>query len=299
MSRSHSFRIVALLLLAVFVLTSCQRDEDFTDYTYHIKLKSDCAFVYYPDTGETKYFGDENTKVYPASTTKLLTVLASLSILPQDELITPGDEVYSVEENSSQAYIRPNHTLTLEMLAEGMLIPSGNDAAYAVASACGHALLGDDDASYTEAVDAFVEYMNEYAISLGCTGTHFTKPDGYDGSEHYSTLLDMAIISSASAKNDIIRKYSALSSDKVTYASGHINSWTNTNKLLLEDSKYYNENVVGLKTGSLDDYYSLIAMYDDGELCFIAGVFGSESDDGRYKDVLGIIDGEKYVYYGK
>lgn len=299
MRRSHASRILALLFLAVFVLTSCQRDEDFKDYSYHIKLKSDCAFVYYPDTGETKYFGDENTKVYPASTTKLLTILASLSILPQDELITPGDEVYMVEENSSQAYIRPNHTLTLEMLAEGMLIPSGNDAAYAVASACGHALLDDNNALYTEAVEAFVEYMNEYAASLGCTNTHFTKPDGYDGNEHYSTLHDMAIISSVAAENDIIRKYSALSSDKVTYASGHINSWTNTNKLLLEDSKYYTENVVGMKTGSLDDYYSLIATYNDGELYFIAGVFGSKTDDGRYKDILGIIDGEKYVYYGK
>lgn len=123
-------RLSLLLLLCIilpFTLISCGTEPDFVDYTYHIKLKSDYAFVYYPESGQATYFGSEKQQIYPASTTKLLTILAALEILPEDELISPGDEVYMVESGSSSAYIRPHHTLTLEMLAEGMLLPSGNE----------------------------------------------------------------------------------------------------------------------------------------------------------------------------
>lgn len=285
-------KLSLLLLLCIILpltLVSCGTEHDFVDYSYRINLKSDYAFVYYPESGQETYFGNEEQRIYPASTTKLLTILAALEILPADELITPGDEVYMVESGSSSAYIRPHHTLTLEMLAEGMLLPSGNDAAYAVAAACGYVLLDDSNAEYTDAVERFVEYMNEYATSIGCTGSHFTTPDGYADDEHYSTLHDMALISKLASENEIITKYAALESDDVVYASLHTNTWTNTNKMLDKDSKYYRKNIVGLKTGSLDDYYNLIALYDDGERRFIVGVFGSDTDDGRYKDVLNII----------
>lgn len=284
--RVISFVLAAVLLSPVF--TSCGQ-EDFSGTVIKEKIRSECAFITDVSSGDTVYIsGEADTVVYPASTTKLLTSLAALLCLPADTTITPGDEVYLPEAGSSFAYIRPNHTLTLEMLIEGMLLPSGNDAAYATAAACGYSLAGEE-VGYIEAVDEFVRYMNDYAESLGCTSTNFTTPDGYADEEHYSTLGDMALISRAAYDNEIIRKYAAMPEDNVIYASGHTNTWVNTNKFLDMSSKYYNKYVNGLKTGSLTGNYSLIVSYDDGARECIIGVFGGRDDTSRYKDAADLI----------
>lgn len=255
----------------------------------NVRLRSKSAFVYDLNTEEASFAGD--IKVYPASTTKLLTALCALSIMNPDEEVSPGEEVYMTGEGASSAYIRPGHVLSVEMLIEAMMIPSGNDAAYALAAACGKKLLSDDGAGAEESVFRFVDEMNEYAkTELGCTESNFTTPDGLAGEEHYSTAKDMAKISAAATKNDIIMKYAGCAFDDVQYASGHVNHWDNTNKQLDEASPFYDENIKGMKTGSLDKYYCLITLYDNGESRYIIGVFGSPTDVGRYKDVKNILE---------
>ncbi len=228
--------------------------------------------------------------VYPASVTKLLTALYALTLMEPETLITPGEEVYLPPEGSSSAFIRPNHTLTLEMLIEGMMLPSGNDAAYAVAAAGGKVIAGDDGLTPEEAVAIFVDGMNGYAEVLGCTDTHFTTPDGFAGEEHYSSTADMAVIAKAASENEQIMRYAGIHTADVTYASGHTNTWTNTNAFLDPASAYYNENVVGLKTGSLPDNYCLATVYDNGETQLILGVFGCPDEQARYADTEFLIE---------
>ena len=190
-------------------------------------------FVYDCVTGGfTELTCDEDSRVYPASTTKLLTALLALELMEEDEVIQPGDEVYMTGENASFAYVRPQHRLTVSTLIEGMLLPSGNDAAYALAAACGRRLAGDEALGCEAAVARFVDGMNEYARKIGCTGSRFTAPDGFDGEDNYSCLYDMAIISKLAAENEVIMRYAGLHSDDVTYASGHTITWVNTNKQL-------------------------------------------------------------------
>ncbi len=253
-----------------------------------ITLRSDSAFVYDLAADEIVFY-DGNERIYPASLTKLLTCLTALEVMDPDTVITPGDEVYLPGEGSSTAYIRPHHQLTLEMLVEGMLLPSGNDAAYAAAAACGRVMAADDTLGYEEAVEVFVEGMNRCADSLGCTDSAFAVPDGYAGDENYSTAADMAKIAKAAAENPIIMKYAGLHTDNVIYASGHTNTWVNTNLQLDPESVYYNPGVIGLKTGSLPDNYSLITLVEDGEKRLLIGVFGADSDSGRYRDTAEII----------
>ena len=92
-------------------------------------------------------------------------------------------------------------------------------------------------------------------------------------------------------ENEIIKKYASMSKDSVVYASGHTNEWTNTNKLLDKDGKFYSKYVTGLKTGSIDGEYSLIFSFEleDGRR-YIAGVFGSDGKDDRFYDALKIIE---------
>lgn len=254
-----------------------------------VTLHSPDAFVYDCTTGETLLHGEG--RVHPASLTKLLTCLTALDVMDPDTVIVPGDEVYFPGEGSSSAFIRPHHALTLEMLVEAMMLPSGNDAAYAAAAACGRVMADDDSLSPADAVTVFVNGMNDYAARLGCTDSRFTVPDGYAGDENYSTAADMAKIAKAASENGIIMKYAGLHEDSVTYASGHTNTWVNTNLQLDPDSPFFSEHVTGMKTGSLPGNFCLITRFNDGSTDAIIGVFGAPSDDARYRDTEKIIAG--------
>lgn len=272
-------------VLAVFGCSACTSELSMS--VGDIPLRSRSAFIYDMNSKETKFSDD--ARIYPASTTKLLTALTALELMDPELEVSPGEEVYMTGEGASSAYIRPGQTLTLEMLIEAMIVPSGNDAAYAVAAAGGRVLLSDGSADAEKSVFRFVDEMNRYAEKLGCKNTNFTTPDGLAGEDHYSTSSDMAKIAAAAAENNIIMKYAATASDDVTYASGHTNTWINTNKQLDKSSPYYNANIKGMKTGSLDGYYCLISLYDDGENKYIIGTFGASDDAGRYKDTENIL----------
>ena len=252
-------------------------------------MRSDCAFALCGEEGIEEYFGSSrDTDVIPASITKLVSIHTALELLSPDDPVTPGDEVFLPPAGASSAFVRPHHTLTVEMLIEGMLLPSGDDAAYALAAAGGRAIPGHENDDYPEAVAAFVEKMNRTARDSSCLNTHFTVPDGYD-KENRSTLGDMAVLCRLVAGDTLVRKYASLASDEVTYASGHTNTWVNTNKQLDPSSKWYDPRVIGLKTGSLPKNYSLVTLVVIDGKKWIIGVFGAPSDGARYRDTRRII----------
>ncbi len=258
-----------------------------------IDILSGQAFVYDVANHEFIYKKGEELVVYPASTTKLLTILFALELLGLDEIITPGSELALVASDSSIAYIKSHHRLSVEMLIEGMLLPSGNDAAYALAAAAGKKLAGSEDIDGREAVEYFIRGMNEYAEQIGLCGSRFTSPDGYYNDNHYTTTEDIALISMIASQNEIIMKYAGMKYDNVTYASGHTNRWINTNLMLDDESEFFCEYVTGLKTGSAGaGNYNLICTVtlDDGSREYIIGLFSSDNKENRYRDALKIID---------
>ena len=253
-----------------------------------LELLAPQAFVYDCQAGEIVYRKGDDRVVYPASTTKLLTILCALEHLAPNELITPGDELSLVGAGSSVAYIKEHHTLTAEMLVEAMLLPSGNDAAYALAAAAGHRI--DPTATGVEAVSVFMKEMTDYASRLGLVGTCFTSPDGLAGAEHYSTLEDILLVARLAMQNSVITRYAALAEHDIIYASGHSNHWENTNELLHPDSPYYHAAVTGLKTGSLDRNYCLIFTATLNGRDYIVGLFGEWEKNDRYTDAHTVLD---------
>ena len=256
-----------------------------------VSVDSPQAFVYDVSNDTIIFTKGEDKVIYPGSTTKLLTALYALTVLPEDAIVTPGNELSLVKTGSSVAYIKSHHKLTVKMLVEGMLIPSGNDAAYVLAAAAGRAIAGDESLDGICAADVFMGGLNDYAKKIGLCGTYFTVPDGYAGKEHYTTTEDMAIIARLASKNELISEYTSKASSEVVYASGHTNTWINTNKLLDPESEYYSRYAKGLKTGSIDDEYSLVFSFefDDGRE-YIAGVFGADNKNVRFEDALEIIN---------
>lgn len=255
-------------------------------------LESPYVFVYNSGT-ETMYYtsGGENTRIAPASLTKLLTAIVALEVLEEDQVITVGSEVSLINPYSSVCYISKGQKLRVDMLIEGLLLQSGNDAAYTLAAAAGRKLANNPDLSAKGALRRFVEHMNYRAKEMGLENTHYENPDGIDGEDHYTCLKDLAIVSELAMKNPTIRKYVAMASHYVTYESGQTITWSNTNELLHKDSQYYCAAAVGLKTGTTTKAGNCLisAFPKDGGYLFI-GVLGSASYSGRYKDTLLLYD---------
>ena len=255
-----------------------------------ISLQCGQAFVYNCNTGEMVAVKGQGETLYPASTTKILTILAAMEHVPLDQQITAGDELSLLAADASVAYVYGGVTLTAEQMIEGMLLPSGNDAALALAAVAGRAYAGDDTMPGLDAVEVFADAMNEYAASIGMTNSHFTNPDGYMDENHYTTVEDMARLSVAAAENETIMKYCGLAYDKVTYVSGEEQEWYNTNVMLNQGSEWYNPYVTGMKTGSFTGSYCLLATLEHEDQKYAVGVFTGADNTARYGDVNTISD---------
>ena len=151
------------------------------------------------DTKDKTVLFEKNAdkKMYPASTTKIMTALVALETLEeigagQDSRVTVPDEAAGLE--GSSVYLKAGQQVTMEELLYGMMLQSGNDAAAAVAICCG----GD--------METFVEKMNDKAAALGCGSTHFTNPSGLHDEEHYTTARDLAIIGAAAMEREDFRR---------------------------------------------------------------------------------------------
>lgn len=260
-----------------------------------LSVSAEHAFLY--DVGTDSLIwnkGDLDDRLYPASVTKLWTVLVALNYLLPDTPVSVGDEVLLIAADSSKAGIKKGMRTSVEGLVYAMLLPSGNDAAYALAAACGRAIVGQDDLSGRRAVDVFVERMNEHAAREGLTGSHFTNPDGYHDNDHYTTLADMIKIAKMSVESELMVRICSISAVDLKVESGETLSLKNSNLLVNENSKYYLPEAIGLKTGYTKraGYCLISAARIDGRL-IITAVFDSESVFSRFDDATVLFDAVK------
>lgn len=250
------------------------------------ELTAQYVFVADGPTGNVLYEqGGMDTRIYPASITKLFTAWVALRKLDPQTPVTAGSELSLVAPDSSRAFIYDGQTVSVEQLVQGMLMNSGNDAAYILATAAGRAISGDDRLEPAAAVSRFVDEMNLCAVALGLEGTHFVTPDGYHDENHYTTMEDLVVIAQLCMLDDTIRKYSAMDREKVVYLSGHTNTWINTNLLVDPSSPYYMSQACGLKTGHTNaSGYCLLSAVRRDDGYDIIGVFGATGYMERFDD---------------
>ncbi len=257
-----------------------------------ISLNQCFAVVYDEDTASIifKNYGLD-TRIYPASTTKLLTALYALHVCEPSYLIKVETELDQVASDASVAGIAKGQIYTLDQLIGMMLIPSGNDAAYTIAKGVGLKLC-DEGCTIGEALLAFMNGLNEYAKEvIGTTNTNFITPDGYHDVNHKTTLMDMLRVSIAAEQNEIIMKYVGLRNCTFNGITGNKIEVKNTNKMLGSDYKYYNKYITGLKTGSTSIAGKCVCVsYDDGVRHYIILVYGAMTEQNRDANVSKIID---------
>lgn len=131
-------------------------------------------------TGNVLYENNADERLYPASTTKIVTLLLALRHGDLDKTVTVPKSAADIPADSSRTPVLPGEKLRMIDLLYGLMIRSGNDAANAVAELC------------AGSIDAFVEEMNAFAQEIGMAETHFVNPHGYHHEEHYSTARDLA-----------------------------------------------------------------------------------------------------------
>lgn len=229
---------------------------------YDIHFSDDRKILLYEEQSQSILFGDNlEERIYPASTTKIVTALVVLDHLKLDDRITVGEEITYISSDSSKAKLKIGENLTTQELLYGLLLASGNDVANVLAKNVGGKIGEKSDS--LGAIKVFVEEMNKKAESLGAKGSQFRNPHGLHEEEHYTTLKDMLIFTRELLKNDIAKRIISTKSYTLeTNLSTH--NWINTNVYLHEtwdefpyvkvkgDNEYYIEDVKGVKTGFTD-----------------------------------------------
>ncbi len=180
-------RFICFLAILLFLFTN--------DYTYakSLDLSGEAAILIDYDTSEILYEKNSHLKLYPASTTKMMTAILAVENSKLDELVTIDDEVVRLTYGSHIA-LEPGEVLTMEQLLHAMLLPSANDAALAIAKYIGGT------------IDGFVSMMNQRAVELGAIDTHFVNPNGLHDDNHISSAYDLALIGKEAMEHEQIRE---------------------------------------------------------------------------------------------
>lgn len=190
------------------------------------------------------YSKNESEKMYPASTTKILTAILTIENCNLNDVVTvPYEAIASIPSGYSVAALQPGEQLTVEQLLQVMMVHSANDAANVLAY------------HISGSIDAFSNLMNKKVEELGLTNTHFTNPSGMHDENHYTTAYDLAIIMKYCMKNTTFRSLSGLKYCKIPATNKYDERVFNTtNELLIYDnrevsSNYYYKYAIAGKTG--------------------------------------------------
>lgn len=250
-------------------------------------LDAEYAAVYDLTNGSVLYSkGNLWKDINPASITKLLTVYTAMKHLEPDDKFTVGYEITKIVPDSSIIGLYQGQRISVETCVAGMLLGSGNDAAYALAAATGRAIRGDTELGSTEALQVFMDEMNAQASALGMTGSYFLNPDGISVVGHYTTVADLLVLAQASLNEPLIAKYAKTAYYTTTFNGSSV-TWSNTNLLINEGSSYYNPYAIGLKTGTTTKAGKclLSAFQKDGRTIIVC-VMKCDTDEARFKDTL-------------
>lgn len=224
-------------------------------------------------TGKVIYENNAESRQYPASTTKMMTLLLAIENANLDDTITVDAQAAATE--GSSMHLETNDQLKLRDLVTGMMLASGNDATVAVADY----LAGS--------VQDYAAYMTEKAQSIGAKNTHFSNSSGLPDSEHYSTAHDLARIAAYGYKNAIFRQIVGTKEKEIQWKFPPAKKikFENTNELL---GVYPGAN--GMKTGYTEAAGEcLVASAERNGVNLIAVVMHA-ADDKRFIEATKLLD---------
>ncbi|MCP8370396.1 D-alanyl-D-alanine carboxypeptidase family protein, partial [Clostridioides difficile] len=283
MKRNLSLLLICLLIFTSFLGSS---NISFADNEPAIVAKHAVLMDY--ESGKILYNKDGNSKLYPASTTKVWTACLVLKEVKDLNQVIEIKDLPQID--GSSMYLKNGESFTVKQLLDALLVHSANDAAFVLARYVG----GGN-------VQKFIDLMNSEAKKIGATNTHFNNPHGLPDPNHYTTAHDMALIAREAMNNDTFRQIVKTKSLKfeATKAYPYERYFVNTNKFLTSHDKITYKGqpinikydiVDGIKTGYTDAAGKclLSSAVKDGRRVIVA-VFNSTNAD-LYLDSRILID---------
>lgn len=287
---------IAAFGMLLFVVTQPVRAmslEETTEWTESLpeegwpqapEIHSQSAIVVEAETGELLYAKNATKRMYPASTTKLLTALLTLENGNLDDIISYSwKAVNSIGQNASHIGMRTGEQLSVRDSLYGLLLPSANEAANALAE------------YVAGSTEAFAELMNKRAAELGAVNSHFSNANGLHEESHYTCAYDLYLIMNACVmRGDFIEIDSAPAyfkqADEILPKDIPMGT---TNMLIKNGSEYYNDSVVCGKTGYTEEAGRVLVTYaDKDDMELICVVMGGENQD-HFVDTNTLLE---YVY---
>ena len=251
-------------------------------------VESEAAILVNSNTGKVLFEKNVHEKMYPASTTKIMTAYLALQNLDLSQEVTASKAAVSIATDSSKMDLVEGETLTVEKLLYALMVQSANDAANVLAEAT------------TGSITSFVTLMNETAKKLGMKDTHFANPHGYHTPEHYTTAYDMMLLAQEAMKNE---KFAEIVSTKKltispTNKTEKTREYLTRNTMLIggDKSPYRYAHATGIKTGFTNAAgQCLVGSANRSGMGLITVVFHAPDDDPEraYQDTINMFD---YAY---
>ena len=252
-------------------------------------LEGEAAILLDLTTGEVLYEQNADEKLYPASTTKMMTCILALENLDMNKVLTMDDEVHAT--GGSVIGLKDGENISVEVLINALMVRSAND--------CGVGLAKGISGS----VASFADKMNAKAEELGCTGTHFVNPHGLHDDEHYTTARDLSIIAQYCMKNETFREivrqpmYTVPATNMnpevlVVNTNYMLNDENDANRIYVGNELRYckYDGCIGIKTGYTSQAGGcLVAAATRGNTTLLSVVLKS-STYGRFADSIKLLD---------
>lgn len=249
-------------------------------YTAEAGLLTECSGV------DVAYQKNALNKMHPASTTKIMTAICALKYGNLDDQITITEDAMITEEGASLSGIKPGQILNLKQLLYGLMLPSGNDAANAIAI------------YISGSIPEFVNLMNHEAASIGAVDTHFTNPHGMTDDDHFTTAYDLYLIMNEAIKYPEFRTICSTKTfiaefmDNVTDERGNplaiSKTWESTNQYLTGEHELRSGlTLIGGKTGTTmkAGKCMVMALEDESGKEYVEVVLNSDSKKSLYDNL--------------
>lgn len=271
-----------LLLCSFFTLFSCLFSAKAEGDPNTLDLKSSIAVIMDANTKRVLYSYNGNDIHYPASTTKVMTMLLACESGDLEREVTISEYgALSIEVGSSHISLQPHETLTLKEAILATSIASANDGANMIAEG----VSGD--------IATFVELMNKRAKEIGCTNTNFVNAHGLHDDDHYTTAIDLAKIMSEAVQNeDYLELTGTLKYEIAPTEKTSVTRYLYTkNRCMVEDNEYYIPEVksakLGYTTKSKNNY---VAYGKKGDVELVVCIMGVSNAEGLYTDLEKLFD---------
>ena len=292
MARRRFYAVTALvcaLLIAVSLFPAAafaQQAEYDPSYPQNLlpeHLSASSAILIEAETGEVIFEKNADTRIYPASTTKILTAYLGLMSDKLDQQVMVSASAMDIPSDSSTIPLSFGEVLRFEDVIYATMLKSGNEGANVIAE------------TVCKSIPEFVDLMNNTVADFGCTATHFVNPHGYHDDNHYSTARDMATIARIAMKNetfrDIVKRYNYEMPEDNVYKARTL---TTNNRFLnntADNAQTYYEEGIGIKTGQTAAAgYCYVGAAKRKGVTLISCVYHARNDAARYTDTIKLME---------